>query len=120
MGAGRQLIPAKDDNEITNRRHLRTRWRRIYPDWRARRVLSALREVVLEDWAAVDVSAERDDALAFDGCLETLSFQCLFGSVENVDLGVAPTEAQSRPGPVDRYARDSNHDAPPSYLMLES
>ena len=76
---------------------------------------------MLEDRTAVYVSAERDVALAFDGCPETLPCQFLFGSVESVDLRFrAPSEAQRRPGPVDRYARDSNHDAPPSYSMHES
>jgi hypothetical protein len=76
------------------------------------------REIVLEDRTAVDVSAERDVALAFDGCSKTLPSQLLVRSVENVDLSVpAPSEAQRRPGPVDRYAWNSNHDAPPSYAM---
>jgi len=60
---------------------------------RARRFIRP-REIVLEDWAAVYMSAERDVALACDRCLETLPCQLLFGSVENVDLSFrAPSGA---------------------------
>ena len=114
----RQLSDAKNDNEITNRRHLRIQWRRSYPALGGARRLFALREFVLKDRAAVYVSAERNVALTLDGCSKTLPSQLLVRSVENVDLSVpAPSEAQRRPGPVGRYARDSNHDAPPSYSM---
>ena len=108
-------MPVKNDNEITNRRHLRIQWRRSCPALGGRGGLSALGEIVLEDRTAVYVSAERDVSLAFYGCPETLPSQLLVRSVEDVGLGVpAPSEAQRRTGPVDRYARNSNHDAPPS------
>jgi hypothetical protein len=114
----RQFTERKNDNEITNRRHLRIQWRRICPAPGGRGGLFALREIVLEDRTAVYVSAERNVALTLDGCSKTLPSQLLVRSVENVDLSVpAPSEAQRRPGPVDRYARNSNHDAPPSYSM---